>query len=127
MGKRSFLRNSNYRTTVKLILLIKRFLGIVEMAFGLVNASFSLPKWQAVKLTFFAPCQKVMRSIIVIYQAEPSSLARRKTTTTTTTKVSPQLGKKASQYQLRLHPWHGLQKTHNKLLQLTQRSWRPHQ
>ena len=92
------------------------------MTFALVNASFSLPKWQAVKLTFFAPCQKVMRSIIVIYQAEPSSLAR-----TTTTKVSPQLGKKASQYQLRLHPWHGLQKTHNKLLQLTQRSWRPHQ
>ena len=125
MAKRSFLRNSNYRTTVKLILLIKRFLGIVEMAFGLVNASFSLPKWQAVKLTFFAPCQKVMRSIRVIYQQEHSSLPHWKTTTTT--KVSPQLGKKEDQYQLRLHPWHGLQKTDNKLLQLAQRSWRPHQ
>ena len=125
MGKRSFLRNSNYRTTVKLILLIKRFLGIVEMAFGLVNASFSLPKWQAVKLTFFAPRQKVMRSIRVIYQQEHSSLPHWKTTTTT--KVSPQLGKKEDQYQLRLHPWHGLQKTDNKLLQLAQRSWRPHQ
>ena len=39
-------------------LLIKKFLGgvLVEMTFGLVNASFSLPEWQAVKMTFFAPC-----------------------------------------------------------------------
>ena len=36
-------------------LLIKTFLGLVEMMFGLVNVSFSLPEWQAVKLTFFAP------------------------------------------------------------------------
>ena len=35
---------------------IKKFLGLVEMMFMLVNASFSLPKWQAVKMTFFAPC-----------------------------------------------------------------------
>ena len=26
------------------------------MMFGLVNASSSLPEWQAVKMTFFAPC-----------------------------------------------------------------------
>ena len=26
------------------------------MMFGLVNVSFSLPEWQAVKMTFFAPC-----------------------------------------------------------------------
>jgi len=38
-------------------LLIKTFLGLVEMMFGLVNVSFSLPEWQAVKMTFFAPCQ----------------------------------------------------------------------
>ena len=41
-------------------LLIKKIFlggrGLVEMTFGLVNASFSLPEWQAVKLTFFAPC-----------------------------------------------------------------------
>ena len=37
-------------------LLIKTFLGLVEMMFWLVNVSFSLPKWQAVKMTFFAPC-----------------------------------------------------------------------
>ena len=51
-----FLRNSNYRRTVKSILLIKIFLGLVEMTFGLVHASFSLPEWQAFKMTFFAPC-----------------------------------------------------------------------
>ena len=37
-------------------LLIKKFWGLVVMTFGLVNASFSLPEWQAVKMTFFAPC-----------------------------------------------------------------------
>ena len=26
------------------------------MTFGLVYASLSLPEWQAVKMTFFAPC-----------------------------------------------------------------------
>ena len=31
------------------------FWGLVEMMFGLVIVSFSLPKWQAVKMTFFAP------------------------------------------------------------------------
>ena len=36
-------------------LLIKTFLGLVEMMFGLVNVGFSLPEWQAVKMTFFAP------------------------------------------------------------------------
>ena len=40
--KLSFLRNLNYRTTAKSILLIKMFLGLVEMTFVLINASFSL-------------------------------------------------------------------------------------
>ena len=47
MGKRSFLRNSNYRRNVKSILLIKMFLELVEMMLGLVYASFSLPESQA--------------------------------------------------------------------------------
>ena len=50
-----FLRNSNKRRTVKSILLIKKLLGLVEMTSRLVNASFSLPEWQAVKMIFFAP------------------------------------------------------------------------
>ena len=33
----------------------KSFLGLVEMTSGPVSASFSLPKWQAVKMIFFAP------------------------------------------------------------------------
>ena len=34
---------------------IKTCLGLVEMMFALVNVSFSLPKWQALKMTYFAP------------------------------------------------------------------------
>ena len=30
--------------------------GLVEMTSGLVNASFSLPEWEAVKMIFFTPC-----------------------------------------------------------------------
>ena len=44
------------RKNYEIILLIQTFLGLVEMMFGLVNVSFSLPKWQAVKMNFFAPC-----------------------------------------------------------------------
>ena len=43
---------------MKSILLVKKFLGLVEMTSGLVNASFSLPEWQAVKMIFFAPWTK---------------------------------------------------------------------
>ena len=32
------------------------FLALVEMTSGLVNAIFSLPEGQAVKMIFFAPC-----------------------------------------------------------------------
>ena len=37
------------------------------MTFGLVNASFSLPEWQAVKMTFFAPCPWSSLSIHMHY------------------------------------------------------------
>ena len=53
-----FFRNSNNRRTVKSILLVKKFLGLVEMTSGLVSASFSFPIWQAVKIIFFAPWSK---------------------------------------------------------------------
>ena len=43
------------RKNCEINVLIKAFLGLVEMMFGLVYASFSLPEWQAVKMTFFAP------------------------------------------------------------------------
>ena len=50
-------RAPNYRGTVKSVLLIKQFLWLVEMMFGQVYASLSLPEWQAIKMTFFAPCE----------------------------------------------------------------------
>ena len=40
---------------MKSILFVKKLVGSVEMTSGLVNASFSLPEWQAVKMNFFSP------------------------------------------------------------------------
>ena len=40
---------------MKSILLVKKLLGLAEMKSGLVNASVSLPEWQAIKIIFFAP------------------------------------------------------------------------
>ena len=37
----------------EIILLIQTFLGLVEMMFGLVNVSFSLPEWQSEFYCFF--------------------------------------------------------------------------
>ena len=46
--------NSNSRRTV-INPAHQIFLRLVEVTFGLVHASYSLPEWQAVKLTFFTP------------------------------------------------------------------------
>ena len=55
-GQVNFLGgNSNSRRTV-VNPAHQSFLRLVEMTFRLVHASYSLPEWQAVKLTFFAPC-----------------------------------------------------------------------
>ena len=53
-GQVMFYEEFNNRRTVKSILLVKKFWGLVEMMSRLVNASFSLPEWQAVKMIFFA-------------------------------------------------------------------------
>ena len=53
---------------MKSILLVKKLLGLVEMTSGLVNVSFSLPEWQAVKRIFFAPC------VIFIYKRQKQTL-----------------------------------------------------
>ena len=55
MGKWNFFRNSNDRRTQVINPAHKIFFRLVEMTFGLVHASYSLPEWQAVKLTFFSP------------------------------------------------------------------------
>ena len=54
-GQVKFFEEFKLQKNCEINLLIKMFLGLVEMMFGLVNVSFSLPEWQAVKMTFFAP------------------------------------------------------------------------
>ena len=56
-GQVKFFVEFKLQKNCEINLLIKTFLGLVEMMFGLVNVSFefSLPVWQAVKMTFFAP------------------------------------------------------------------------
>ena len=49
-----FFEEFKLQKNCEINLLIKTFLGLVEMMFGLVNVSFSLPEWQAVKMIFFA-------------------------------------------------------------------------
>ena len=56
IGQVKFLEEFKLPKNFEINLLIKTFLGLVEMMFGLVNVSFSLPEWQAVKMIFFAPC-----------------------------------------------------------------------
>ena len=55
-GQVKFFEESKLQRNCEINLLIKTFLGLVEMTFGLVNVSFSLPEWQGVKVTFFASC-----------------------------------------------------------------------
>ena len=55
-GQVNFFEEFKLQKNFEINLLIKTFLGLVEMIFGLVNVSFSLPEWQAVTMTFFALC-----------------------------------------------------------------------
>ena len=57
IGQGKFFEEFKLQKNCEINLLIKTFLGLVEMILGLVNVSFSLPEWQAVKMTFFAPCR----------------------------------------------------------------------
>ena len=43
---------------------LQKAFGLVEMTSGLINVSFNLPEWQAVKMIFFATC--VYRFLIVV-------------------------------------------------------------
>ena len=54
-GQVVFFGDSNYTRFVINPANQKVFYGLVEMTCGLVHANYSLPEWQAVKLTFFAP------------------------------------------------------------------------
>ena len=54
-GKVKFFEEFTLQKYCQINMLIKTFLGLVEMLFWPVNVSFSLPEWQAVEKTFFAP------------------------------------------------------------------------
>ena len=54
-GQVNFFEEFKLQKNCEISLLIKTFFGLVEMIFGLVNVGFSLPEWQAVKMTFLAP------------------------------------------------------------------------
>ena len=51
-----FFEEFKLQKNCEINLLLKTFLGLVEMMFGLVNISFNFPEWQAIKMTFFVPC-----------------------------------------------------------------------
>ena len=52
-GQVNFFEEFKLQKSCEINLLIKTFLGLVEMMFGLVNISFSLPEWKAVKMTYY--------------------------------------------------------------------------
>ena len=55
-GQVNYFEEFNLQKNCEINSAHQKILGaIVEMTFGPVNASFSLPEWQAVKMTFFAP------------------------------------------------------------------------
>ena len=62
-GQVMFFEEFKWQKNCEISLLIKMFLGLVEMMFGLVNVSFSLPEWQAVKMTFFAPWNFTLKKL----------------------------------------------------------------
>ena len=68
-GRVNFVEEFKLQKNCEINLLIKAFLGLVG---GLVYVSFSLPKWQAVKMFFFAPCfveqcSKLMFQLIAVH------------------------------------------------------------
>ena len=63
---------------MKSIMLFKKLLGLVEKTSGLVNASFSLPEWQAVKNIFFAPCFKLKISTQILHTSPIVSAVMRR-------------------------------------------------
>ena len=56
-GQVMFFEEFNLQKNCKINSAHQKVLGLLEMVFWLVHASFSLPEWQAVKMTFFVPWQ----------------------------------------------------------------------
>ena len=58
MGKCCFLGKFKLQKDCYQSCQSKGFFGLIEMTCGLLHAIYSLPEWQGVKLTFFAPWQE---------------------------------------------------------------------
>ena len=54
-GQVNYFEEFNFYRRTEINFVHQMFLGLVEMKFGLVYANFSVPEWQALKMTFFAP------------------------------------------------------------------------
>ena len=54
-GQVMFFEEFEKQKNCESILLVKKLLGLVKMTSGLVNASYSWPKWQAIKMILFTP------------------------------------------------------------------------
>ena len=54
-GQVKFFEEFTVQMYCQINLLMKTFSGLVEMMSWPVNVRFSLPKWQAVEIIFFAP------------------------------------------------------------------------
>lgn len=54
-GQVKYFEEFNLKKNCEINSAHQKIWGLVEMTIGLVNGCFSLPEWQAVKMTFFAP------------------------------------------------------------------------
>ena len=70
-GQVNFFEDFTLQKNCEINLLIKTFLGLVEKMFGLVNVSFSLSEWKAVKRTFFAPCTCYRQFALTLRKESP--------------------------------------------------------
>ena len=61
-GQVNFFEDFKLQKNCEINLLVKTFLGLVEKMFGLVNVSFSLSEWKAVKRTLHPA--RVMDSLL---------------------------------------------------------------
>ena len=57
-GQVKFLEKFKLQKNCEINSAHQNIFGLVGMMFRLVNVSFSLLKWRALKMTFFAPCSQ---------------------------------------------------------------------
>ena len=76
-GQVKFFEEFKLQKNCEINLLIKTFLGLGEMMFGLVDVSFSLPEWQSVKNNYFLCTLDCSQSIGRLCKTQPFSFLPR--------------------------------------------------